>query len=402
MPKPRRITLTDGTVVWEVRDRQGGRKSKEVRRRFASSKLAQEFLDDLSSEKRELRQGSVEVGSFLDTTFENEAESWLLDLKLRASPGHYRRCKDMLREFNRNYGKLEPNKITPEFLSRLQRELKRREGRNRGEVLSNATVNHYTVTICSVLSYSALQRRIPFNPVSGFRKLPKNSPEMTYWYDNEAGSFLAWASQKYTDLDNHNKPKARKNYIAYLLALNTGLRAGEIWGLQPHDLIFSAEGGDTIFVRRQFNRLTKGVAPLKGTLTTGKDKSRHVPCPKTLKEELEAMIRFNNIRGDEPIFQSVNGNSVNHDSFVDKFDRDIECWGGRRIRFHDLRHTAATLMLANGIDIRTVSGILGHESIGTTMIYVHLLGSKIKEVSQSFAITPAPIAKPKLYLVSHS
>jgi site-specific recombinase XerD len=59
-------------------------------------------------------------------------------------------------------------------------------------------------------------------------------------------------------------------------------------------------------------------------------------------------------------------------------------------------------MLSKGIDMKTVSEILGHENLSTTMIYVHLLGDKIKQVSKSFAVQPLQRPKPVLQLVTNS
>jgi integrase len=375
MAKAKKVVLADGSFSWLVYLREGGRGSKAIKRRFSSSKDAQAFLDDFQTEKKTLRQGVVEVGSFYDTTFKIEAANWLEDLNLRSSPGHLVRSKATVADFNKSFGNLELNRITPEFLASLQRKLKMREGRKPGSKWTHSSVNRYTEAICAVVNFAAAQKRIPFSPVAGFKKLPKNSTEMLFWEEEEARSFLAWASKKYSVLSNKSKHYGRKNYIAYLAALNTGMRAGEIWGLKPHDLLFNKEGaGDTMFVRRQFNRVSKELAPLKGGVNSDKDKSRHVPCPPDLRKELEALIQYNKIRGDQTVFQSIHGNPVTHEAFSERFSRDIAKWGGRRIRFHDLRHTAATLMLAKGIDVKTVSEILGHEDLATTMIYVHLLG----------------------------
>jgi integrase len=401
MAKPKKVVLADGITFWEVYVREGGRGSKAIKRRFLTSRDAQAFLDDFQSEKTELRQGVIKVGSFYDTTFKVEAENWLEDLNLRSSPGHYVRSQATVADFNKTFGSLELNRITPEFLASLQRKLKTREGRKVGSCWTNSSVNRYTEAICAVLNFSAAQKRIPFSPVAGFKKLPKNSTEMLFWEEEEACSFLSWANRKYTDLSIKVRDRGRKNYLAYLVALNTGMRAGEIWGLKPHDLLFNKEGaGDTIFVRRQFNRVSKDFAPLKGGVNSDKDKSRHVPCPQDLRQEIESLIQFNQIRGDQTVFQSIFGTPIDHDSFADKFERDVKKWGGRRIRFHDLRHTAATLMLSKGIDVKTVSEILGHEDLATTMIYVHLLGDKIKQVSKSFAVQPVEETRPRLHLIA--
>ena len=62
--------------------------------------------------------------------------------------------------------------------------------------------------------------------------------------------------------------------------------------------------------------------------------------------------------------------------------------GRKENRFHDLRHTAITLLIAAGIDLKTVQEIAGHKEIKTTMGYTHLLAERIKHVAQNFSILP--------------
>ena len=50
---------------------------------------------------------------------------------------------------------------------------------------------------------------------------------------------------------------------------------------------------------------------------------------------------------------------------------------------HKLRHTAATLMLKNGVDVRTLQEILGHEHLNTTQIYTHVEAVELKEASKA-------------------
>lgn len=239
---------------------------------------------------------------------------------------------------------------------------------------ANATVNRKTEVITAVLNFSVKHRRIPFNPSSGFRKLPRDQDEMLFWARSEAESFLEFTNTKYLVGSPH-----RWVHGVYLLALNTALRAGEIWGLQPRDLL---DDGEMIFIRRQFCRVKHDFGRTKGK------KPRHVPCNEVLRKELQSLIKANGVRLDQTIFHGEEGRPVNHDSFGDRrFDKDVRLWGGRRIRFHDLRHTATTLMIGCGIDLKTVKEICGHSDIATTMNYTHVLGENLKNVAKSFSIT---------------
>ena len=56
------------------------------------------------------------------------------------------------------------------------------------------------------------------------------------------------------------------------------------------------------------------------------------------------------------------------------------------IRFHDLRHTATTLMISRGIDIKTVKEVCGHADISTTMNYVHMVAGSVERLSEIFVI----------------
>jgi integrase len=139
----------------------------------------------------------------------------------------------------------------------------------------------------------------------------------------------------------------------------------------------------------QYNRVSKKFGPTKGK------NHRHVPLNENLKDELLDLIEYNQVSADEPVFKSQDGVAVNHDSFNDRFQGDIEAWGGRRIRFHDLRHTAITLMLAGGTDLKTVKEVCGHKDIVTTMNYVHMLGESVAKLSKTFDLSPLKTDKAK-------
>lgn len=72
--------------------------------------------------------------------------------------------------------------------------------------------------------------------------------------------------------------------------------------------------------------------------------------------------------GNSPwVFPSPNGGPISPDSVLHMLHRVLKRAGLPKVRFHDLRHTFATLALQNGVDVKTVSGMLGHFSAGFTL-----------------------------------
>ena len=229
-----------------------------------------------------------------------------------------------LKRFFHYGGDLTLDKFTPNFINAYQRQEKELG-------LKNETINKQVQVVASVLNFSVKQKTIPFNPINGFAKLKVGGKEMYFWSQQEARSFLRYADNRY--------PKGSSNlwvYVVYLVAINTGLRAGELWGLKVLDI---SPESKRIFICRQFERIKCVYAPTKGRNT------RAVPANDLVIEELLGITRgFSN---DSPVFRNEQGNPIHHDNFIGrKFDKDLKEWGGRVIRFHDLRHTAITLLMA--------------------------------------------------------
>lgn len=360
-----KVTTANGEIRWEVVMYQEGRGSKRVRRRFERKIDAERFQAKFSQAKIEREENPFLKAASFNRKFKDEADYWYQDAQNRMTQGSQIRVQGVLREIMPELQDLTLDKFSPEFVSRFQRGQLERG-------LKTTTVNRKVNVILAVLNNSTRHRRIPFNPSMGFKRLREILPEMQFWSREEAGDFLKTMGELYPV----GRPE-RWVYAAYLTALNTGLRAGELWGLKPIDL----QKNGTLLVRRQLNCLT-------GTFTTTKGKkSRVVPCNREVETELRALIQ-NGRNPDEPIFKSPNGGMVEHNNFQKRnFKADLELWGGRRIRFHDLRHTATTLMLASGIDIKTVKEICGHSSFQTTMNYVHLVSGSIENVARTFSIS---------------
>jgi integrase len=86
------------------------------------------------------------------------------------------------------------------------------------------------------------------------------------------------------------------------------------------------------------------------------------------------------------VFTNDYGNMLYSKTIQDHFKRTIKRNGLPNLHFHCLRHTAATIMLFNGVDIKTVQDILGHEDIQTTLgIYTHVMEEMKREAQKTIS-----------------
>ena len=84
------------------------------------------------------------------------------------------------------------------------------------------------------------------------------------------------------------------------------------------------------------------------------------------------------------VFPSPSGGPMSPDSVLHMLHRVLKRAGLPKLRFHDLRHTVATLALQNGVDVKTVSGMLGHFSAGFTLdTYAHVTTQAQREAANT-------------------
>ena len=84
------------------------------------------------------------------------------------------------------------------------------------------------------------------------------------------------------------------------------------------------------------------------------------------------------------MFPGPTGGPMSPDSVLHMLHRVLKRAGLPQVRFHDLRHTFATLALQNGVDVKTVSGMLGHYSAGFTLdTYAHVTTSAQRRAAEA-------------------
>lgn len=162
----------------------------------------------------------------------------------------------------------------------------------------------------------------------------------------------------------------------FLTTLALGLRAGEALGLRWQDVDFDSR---VLRVRMNLQPIEK-----KLELCEPKNESsiRDLPLIDLVYESLKAhrhrqlqerMIAGSRWKDSGLVFVSSIGTPLFRRNVLKKFHQLLETAGLPRFRFHDLRHSCATLLLSKGVPLKTVSDILGHSKISTTAdIYAHV------------------------------
>jgi integrase len=292
------------------------------------------------------------------TTFAEAAEEWFAS-KRKLRPWTRKGYRDFLdRILLPRFGPMRISAINADHVAKLIRDLE-------AQGLSGKTIENYLLPLGGTMRFAVRRGLIATNPVNLLTndERPHRSPrkEKHVWSDEDIEALLGACDQIAA------QPEARYDYAPLIrTAVYTGLRLGELLGLQWHDM--DLEDG-ALHVRRQWTRSNE-YGPTKTPAGV-----RRLPLPKELVQFFAALKLASDHSGDEdPVFASREGTPLGHRNVARRgFEPAVAIAGITEVTFHDTRHAFASRMIARGIEPVTLAKLMGHEDIRETLnTYSHL------------------------------
>jgi integrase len=327
-----------------------------------------EALDKLRTDLR--------VGLPIDTprmTLADFLTRWLEDV-VRVTVRHstYCRHKELVRLYiSSRLGGISLSRLTPMHIQSLLADLEKDQKSPRLRQMVRGTL------------HAALNRAVKWNLVArnvcdAVEKPRAPRPEMKTWSPAQVTQFLATAQRD-------------RLYALYVVALTAGMRLGEILGTSWADVDLKAS---TLSVRRQ---LTQDMNLLEPKTAAAR---RLIVLPEVavaaLKQHRGRMFTEGHLSGDgnpqDLVFVDTEGHPLRQSNLLRRsFFPLMKEAGVQRIRFHDLRHTCATLLLTQGVHPKIVQERLGHATISMTLdTYSHVTPTMQQEAAAKLDALFAP------------
>lgn len=232
--------------------------------------------------------------------------------------------------------------------------------------ISAKTVRNVHGVLHKALDMAVVLKKLKENPTNAC-KLPKTNDRVGTPLDEETIPLFLEAI------------KGHPHEYLYKIALFTGLREGEVLGLQWNHLNFSKH---TLDISQQLWKERKKGGKYEFTLPKN-DKVRMLVLPEAvlelfrLQKEKQKQMRENAgslwMKENNLIFSNAVGGYLSYRTVYDCFKRIVKKIGHPEIRFHDLRHTYTVIAIKNGDDPKTVQGNLGHATAAFTLrVYAHV------------------------------
>lgn len=341
----------------------GERKTKKGRG-FASKLQATEAMREFET--------SLKKGTYIQPnkmTYREYMEKWLEGKATTVKASTYGTYSSLVNNhILPAIGNVDLQKITPMKLEDLYRNLMK-AGR-----LSDENIQKVHSIIKDSLNKALRWDMILKNPAAVVDRPKASKKEIEVWDTPEVHKFLEVA-------------KLTRNHMAFLLAVTTGMRQGEILGLRWKDIDFLSGNLSIIqTLSHDGKELSIGAKTSAGNRVIAIDAETLNALEKhRLKYNEEKMASRNIYEDNNLVISTSVGTPLSPRNLVRSFDTIIEKAKVKKIRFHDLRHTHATLLLKQGVNPKIVAERLGHANVRITLdTYSHLLPTMQKDTAETF------------------
>ena len=300
----------------------------------------------------------------LDMTFASFFEIYEADKKRRVKENtweskRYVICTKILPYF----GERKIADIEPKDVIAWQNELLAHKDEN-GVAYSSTYLKTIHAQLSAMFNHAVRYYNLPSNPA---RKAGSMGSE-------EQKEMLFWTKEEYLKFADVMMDKP-VSYYAFEMLYWCGIRVGELLALTPKDFDFEKQ---TLTINKSYQRLNG-----KDVITTPKTKksNRIIKMPKFLCEEMQEYIGMLYEIGENERLFKITKHYLHHE-----MDRGSKLGGVKRIRIHDLRHSAISLLIEMGFSALAIAERVGHESIDITYRYAHLFPTKQTEMADKLDI----------------
>lgn len=350
-----------------------GRRMRETIGQGADAKrLARKVL---TQREAEAQLGIHRMPASQTMRFGDAAADWLERKRPpRVSASTWESYEDAIQRLLPTFGEKRLGAITrhdiERWLSEPHTSRPRKGQRKPSSALSATTVNYSLHILKFIFRDAADHGLITENPAAKVKPLRLKDQE-----ENEALRILQPA-----EITRLLEVAEEPWHTLYMLAVQSGLRRGELLALRQGDLNL---GRGLLQVRRSLGRFRDGAGYV---VRESSLKSRHsrrvIDLAPSVVQALLALPAGDNPQRDF-VFRSQAGGAIDPDNVDRAFKRNLTLAELPNVRFHDLRHTHASLLIAAGVHPKAIQARLGHASITTTLnTYGHLMPSAFQKVGE--------------------
>jgi integrase len=356
--------------LWEARIDLGWKGEKRDRKSFYG-KTRREVAEKLKTALADQQKGILPaksarqtLGQYLTDWLQNSVKP---NVRSKTHASYKQLCDLYIRP---KLGKVQLSQLSPQDIREFLNELSQRQGQRTGKPLSARTVQYCYAILRRSLNEAVKLNLIARNPVTVLDAPKSLKTEAKYLTPDQARTFLS-------------SVKGERLECLYTLAITLGLRQGELLGL-TWDSLDADKGVLTV---------SKALQRVEGKLQFVEPKTARSKRVVVLSNAAIMALKTHRVRQLEErllagskweehnlVFPNTEGKP--YDAGNMEFHKALDRAGMPRINFHSLRHTCASLLLAQGVHMRVVMELLGHSQIAMTMdLYSHVVPELKREAA---------------------